>query len=322
MMPERRISPVCAYDIGDDGAVRPVTSSWPSADTTDSYRWLHFDLNDPNFPEWAEAHLPHLAAKALLQSETRPRCEATTEGVILNLRGVNLNIGADAEDMVSIRLWVADGLIVSARRYKIFAIDAVRAGIDAGKPPRDIAAFLAAVAFGLTKRIETISLGLEDETDDLEERAFDPASPQLENLPELRQSIIKLRRFVRPQAEALKVLGAGEVWPLDDTSASYLRDTINRTQRTIEELDSTADRLSAIQEHQDAKAAAALGRNTYVLSIIAAIFLPLGFLTGLFGINVGGMPLISSDMGFVIVAGGCAIIGLLVLLVFRALRWL
>lgn len=321
-MTDRLISPVCAFDIGDDGTVRPVTSTWPGTETPDTYRWLHFDLGDPAFADWAQAHLPHVAAKALLQSETRPRCEATAEGMILNLRGVNLNPGADAEDMVSVRLWVADGLIVSARRFRIFAVDAIHADIIAGKPPRSIAAFLAAITFGLTKQIETISLGLEESTDDLEEQSFDPKSPHLSNLPELRQSIIKLRRFVRPQAEALKMLGAGDIWPLDEANASYLRETVNRNQRTLEELDATADRLSAIQEHQDAKAAAALGRNTYVLSIIAAIFLPLGFLTGLFGINVGGMPLINSSIGFAVVAAGCAAIGIFVLLVFRVLRWL
>ncbi len=71
-----------------------------------------------------------------------------------------------------------------------------------------------------------------------------------------------------------------------------------------------------------ARAATALGRNTYVLSIIAAAFLPLGFLTGLFGINVGGMPLIDSQAGCVIIAGGCVAIGALVILAFSYLRWL
>ena len=300
-MSESSVAPVCAFDIGDDGTVRAVTSRWPGTETSDTYRWLHFDLNDPGFAAWAQAHLPHIAAKALLQSETRPRCEATPAGMILNLRGVNLNPGADAEDMVSIRLWVDDGLIVSARRYKLFAIDAIRADIDAGNPPKDIPAFLAALAFGLTKRIETISLGLEEGADALEELAFDPKAPRLENLPEIRQSIIKLRRFVRPQAEALKALGAGVIWPLDEVNATYLRDTINRNQRTLEELDATC---------------------LLYTSDAAEIFLPLGFLTGLFGINVGGMPLINSDIGFAVVAGGSAAIGILVLLVFRVLRWL
>lgn len=321
-MTDRTITPVCAYDIGDDGTARPVTSAWPNTETRDTYRWLHFDLSDANFADWAAAHLPHIATKALLQSETRPRCDVTSEGMLLNLRGVNLNPGADAEDMVSIRLWVADGLIISARRHKIFAVDAIRADIDAGNAPHDIPAFLAALAFGLTKRIETVSLALEEDADDLEERAFASETQDPSNLPDLRLKLIKLRRFVRPQADALKTLAAGDVWPLHEGSASYLRDTVNRNQRTIEELDATADRLSTIQEHLDMQAATALGRNTYVLSIIAAIFLPLGFLTGLFGINVGGMPLINSNFGFALVAAGCALIGIAVLFVFRALRWL
>ena len=321
-MNSQSIVPVCAYDIDQHGVARAVTEAWPDTKPHEAYRWLHFNRLDATFETWATDHLPRAAAKALLQSETRPHCHAIQGGMILNLRGVNLNDGADAEDMVSIRLWVSEGLIVSARRDKIFALDAVRADIDAGRPPRDIAAFLAALSFGLTKRIEAVSLGLAEATDEAEDRAFDEKSAPPANIPALRQSIIKLRRFVRPQAEALIALGSGTVWPLDDLAKGHLRETINRNKRTIEELDATNDRLGAIQDHEDAKAATALGRNTYVLSIIAAVFLPLGFLTGLFGINVGGMPLIDSQAGFAMVAGGCVAIGALVLLVFRFLRWL
>lgn len=321
-MTDQSVTPINAYDITRDGTVQTVTSTWPSCISAGDYRWLHFDLTDPKFTNWAEDRLPRVAAKALLQSETRPRCEATDDGMILNLRGVNLNAGAEVEDMISVRLWVTDGLIVSARRHRIYAIDAIRADIDAGHPPKNIAAFLAALTFGLTKRIEKVSVGLEEDTDTLEDMSFDDKNPALENLSDMRQTIIKIRRFVRPQAEALLVLGEGNVWPLEPLDASHLRETINRNQRTLEELDATSDRLSAIQQHQDAKAATALGRNTYVLSIIAAIFLPLGFLTGLFGINVGGMPLISSDVGFWVVSGACLTIGIGVMLVFRFLRWL
>ena len=320
-MNAQTIAPVCAYDIDEHGHAHAVSEEWPSAKSEMAYRWLHFNLVDPAFEVWANQHLPRTAAKSLLQTATRPHCDAVKNGMILNLRGVNLNEGAEIEDMVSIRLWVSDGLIVSSRRDRIFALDAVRADIDTGNPPRDIAAFLAALAFGLTKRIEAVSLSLAEETDEAEDRAYDERTAPPENIPALRQSIIKLRRFVRPQSEALNILGAGTVWPLDDVARGHLNETINRNKRTIEELDATNDRLAAIQDHEDAKAAQALGRNTYVLSIIAAVFLPLGFLTGLFGINVGGMPLINSQAGFALVAAGCVAIGALVVLVFRFLRW-
>lgn len=321
-MSKQTIVPVCAYDISNDGSVSPVTEAWPKTKIKGGYRWLHFNRTDPNFEAWTEDHLPRAAAKALMQTETRPHCEAIQGGMVLNLRGVNLNAGADAEDMVSIRLWVTDGLIVSSRRTKIFALDAVRADIDAGNPPPHISAFLAGLAFGLTKRIETVSLDLAEKTDAAEDRAYDDRTAAPEDIPTLRLAIIKLRRFVRPQSDALESLGAGTNWPLDEVSKAHLRETINCNKRNLEELDATNDRLAAIQDHEDAKADKALGRNTYVLSIIAAVFLPLGFLTGLFGINVGGMPLIDSQAGFVVVTLGCVAIGALVIIVFRFLRWL
>ena len=55
------------------------------------------------------------------------------------------------------------------------------------------------------------------------------------------------------------------------------------------------------------------------------MFLPLSFVVGLFGINVGGMPwaeIPGHPMGFFIVAGVCAAIGLLVILLFRRLKWI
>lgn len=309
--------PLCGYDVDAQGNATAIADQPPE----NGYRWLHFDLGDPTFEPWARAQLPLAAAKALTQSETRPRCDGTPSGIIVNLRGVNLNPGAEAEDMVSVRLWVTENMVVSARRYKIFAVDAIRADMDANRAPKSVSEFLAALTFGLTKRIEAVSLACAELTDDVEDIAFDPTAPPPDKLPALRQRIIKLRRFVRPQSEALRVMGEGDIWPLDDISRDYMRDTVNRTQRTLEELDATSDRLAAIQDHEDAQAAIALGRNTYVLSIIAGVFLPLGFLTGLFGINVGGMPMIENGAGFAIVAGGCVAIGALVLVLFRYLRW-
>lgn len=149
---------------------------------------------------------PRVAAKALLQSEIRPRCEANDVGMIMYLCGVNLNTGAEVEDMISVRLWVTDGLIVSARRHRIYAIDAIRVDIDGGHPPKNIAAFLAALTSGLTKRIEKVSVGLEEDTDTLEDMSFDDKNPALENLSDLRQTIIKIRRLSGPKQRRFRFL--------------------------------------------------------------------------------------------------------------------
>jgi len=132
------------------------------------YLWLHFDLNDANFGPWVLATLPQTAAMALTQSETRPRCDSLDGGLIMNLRCVNLNPSADPDDMVSLRLWTSDGLIISARHRKIWAVDAIRQRAEAGIGPPSIASFLAELTYSLTKRIEEVSLELVETTDTFE----------------------------------------------------------------------------------------------------------------------------------------------------------
>ena len=90
----------------------------------------------------------------------------------------------------------------------------------------------------------------------------------------------------------------------------------------VEALDAGRERLTALQDHIEAAQASALGRNSYVLSVVAAIFLPLGFLTGLFGINVGGMPLVENPWGFWSVSLASALIGVGLFVLFRRMKWL
>ncbi|TDG11355.1 hypothetical protein E2F43_18370 [Seongchinamella unica] len=65
-----------------------------------------------------------------------------------------------------------------------------------------------------------------------------------------------------------------------------------------------------------------MNRRSYVFTVVATIFLPLGFFTGLMGINVGGMPGVDADAAFWIVVAMCAGIMVALALLFRLNRWL
>ena len=320
-MPGPSITTLCAFDVLD-GVPRPVLGDWPEPEAAEGYRWLHFDLAEPELETWAHAHLPATAARALVQRETRPRCERLDEGLILNLRGVNLNPNSDPEDMVSLRLWVTERGIVSARRRKVFALDAIREGAAAGRAPMTVGAFLAELAHGLAKRIETVSLELEDETDELEEKVLEGEEIESGEIGQIRQAAIKMRRYLNPQREALEALVRTDGPELDDKARELIRETANRTRRSLEELDSTRDRLAALHEDILSEQTLALGRNSYLLSVVAAIFLPLGFLTGLFGVNVAGMPGVGWPFAFWALVLGSVAVGVALYLAFKLGRWL
>ena len=64
-----------------------------------------------------------------------------------------------------------------------------------------------------------------------------------------------------------------------------------------------------------------MNRNTYWLSMVAGVFLPISFLTGLFGINIGGMPGVDDERAFWIFCAALSVIAVVEYLLLRRLRF-
>ena len=111
------------------------------------------------------------------------------------------------------------------------------------------------------------------------------------------------------------------VW-LDESDRIRLREVYDQLTRHIEDLDEARDRAAVTQEQLVNSLAEQMNSKMYILSIVAAIFLPLGFLTGLLGINVGGIPGADSKLGFTVFI---LLLGLVVVFqvwLFRKKKWL
>lgn len=312
-------TPVCAYDVKPDGSASSCAIDTPQGD---GWRWLHFDLGDPALAAWLAEVVPMTVAKALQLPETRPRFDASGNGALINLRGINQNSGAEPEDMVALRIWVTQTLVVTLRRRRIIAMDDIRHAAEAGTAPPTPSAFLAAVAESLTVQIEIVSLTLEEQVDDLEEDIFSGEVIDSHAMLALPQKLIKLKRFIGPQKDALFDFAKAKGGLPDAETVPHLLETANRAARTVEALEAARDRMGLLQGHLEAKVAATHGRNGYVLSIVAAIFLPLGFLTGLFGVNIAGMPGMNSPWAFTVLSGVSVVLGVVLFLVFRLVKWL
>jgi zinc transporter len=100
-----------------------------------------------------------------------------------------------------------------------------------------------------------------------------------------------------------------------------LRETTDHLIRYIEDLDSSRDRASVTQEELVNRLSEQMNNRMYVLSIVAAIFLPLGFLTGLLGINVGGLPGVENPDAFNIFTIFLITVVALQVWLFKVKRW-
>jgi zinc transporter len=287
--------------------------------------WVHLDYSEPDDRQWLEtgSGLDALIVEALLAEETRPRATSVDGGLLIALRGVNLTPGAEPDDMVALRLWVDRQRIVSTRRRRLLSVGDVVETLDAGKGPHDAAQCLVELIDRLVWRMNDIVDQFEDRVAELEDRIVEEGSAAMRyDLATLRRQAITLRRYLAPQREALSRLITAMTGWLDDSGLLRLREVSDRLVRHIEDLDAVRERAAVVQEELLSRMSEQMNSRMYVLSVVAAIFLPLGFLTGLLGINVGGIPGAEDPFAFLIFIGMLVVVVALQLLVFRSRKWL
>lgn len=255
--------------------------------------WLHFDFTASATRDWLERslNLPEIVVDALLSEETRPRSTVIDKGLLMSLRGVNLNPGANPEDMVSIRLSAEENRIVSTRRRRLLSVEDLAESLLAGTGPATTADLLIELCDRLVWRVNGTVDQFEDEVADLESRSLEQEDNDLRrDLATLRRQTIAVRRYLAPQREALNRLSMEKLRWINDAHRMQIREITDRLIRNIEDLDALRERAGVTQEELTNRIAEQMNNRMYVLSIVAAIFLPLGTLTGLLGINVGGIP--------------------------------
>jgi len=287
--------------------------------------WVHLDVADPQASGWLarQPGLSEIAIDTLLAGETRPRSLVSDSGILTVLRGVNLNPGADPEDMVSIRVWIDEHRIISTRRRRLLSVGDLSDALGAGTGPATTGGFLVALIERLADRIGGFVDAIEDRMDAAEDEISTGKQASFrQRLSALRRQIAEVRRFLAPQRDALdRLTRQASAW-LSESDAYGLRQESDRITRFLEDLDLARERAVVLQEELLSLIAQEQNARMYVLSVVAAIFLPLTFVTGLLGMNVGGLPGLESPAGFLwsVVVMIVSAIGLL--LFFRWKRWL
>lgn len=312
-----------------DSTGRGQLCSWEQAESwaqdSDSI-WLHLDNDSPRAEKWLreKSGVPASVVGALLAKESRPRSLRVDDGLLVILRGVNLNEGAQPEDMVAIRMWVEPHRIITVRYERLMTPRDVLNDILSGHHgPVNAPQLFVTLAEKLSLKINDVIIKIEDELGALEAQIESETPTKLRSaLAETRQDTVALRRYLSPQREALANLQYDAPDWLGASEKMGLRETTDRTLRYLEDLDAARDRAVVILDELANKMAETMNQTMYALSIVAAIFLPVSFLTGLLGINVGGMPGVDSGLAFWIVCGIMSIVIILEIMILKRLKWI
>lgn len=287
--------------------------------------WAHLNILEENAVSWLNERsgLDPVIAAQLCAGETRPRVLANERGMLLLLRGINMNPGAQPDDMVTVRVWLENDRIITTVRRNLLAIRDVYEAIGQGDGPETSGEFLIMLVEHLAERISDAVDNIETTLDGLEEMlANDLTRATLAGFSALRRQAAAIRRYVAPQRDALERLYRDRGPVLTGDENQLLREEADRMTRALEDIELVRERATVLQEEYMSRLAHEQNARIYVLSVVAVIFLPLSFLTGLLGMNVAGLPGTENPAGFTISAAVMIFVGVALVVFFRWKKWI
>ncbi|HZF93991.1 MAG TPA: CorA family divalent cation transporter [Allosphingosinicella sp.] len=307
----------------EDGNVSRLTVREAADYRGEGLLWIHLEGRDEGDLAFLKSHddIPDIAANALTATETRPRCDQIEDGAIVNLRGPGDVDPSDSDRLVSIRMWVRRNRVTSLSRRTMTATATVCRLTSAGKilDPGDV---VSAYAREISRQLDPQVAALGDDLDRCESELDQGNLFRLRtSIAKLRSEAIAYRRFVAPNRDALIELADLRIDWLSEEDRLHIREASDRFARMTEELEAVRERAALLHEQLTDLRAEQLDQRSLLISIVAFVFLPLTFITGLLGMNVEGIPYAKEPWAFWGVVGVCVVIALAVVAFFAQERW-
>lgn len=311
---------VFAISLDGKGGGQPIE---PAAFSDSLPAWMHLDFSSREARRFLEAEgLEPYVVDTLTRLESRPHTLAVGEALLVILRGINRNAGADPEDMVSIRMWIERDRILTVRQRPAMAAQLARAELVSGGGALSTAELLIRIITHLADGIATFVDDIEARMESLEEIVDEDGSGKIRGeISAIRRQVAAVRRYLAPQREALESLNRLAASLLDAEQTFALREQSNRVTRYVEDLDLVRERALVAQEEIMNRIAQEQNARTYLFSVVATIFLPITFISGMFGMNTGGLPGLADERAFWMVFAGMAAITVGVTIWLRLKKW-
>lgn len=285
---------------------------WSALDLPDmsgaGFRWLHVSLADQWSRRWIESNagLPAAVRELLLGKDIHQSALIEHGLVCCALQDFERDFDTgDTQRIGSLRFLIAPDFIVTARHHPVRTPDIVRAKVAAGArvdgPPAALDLLVGSMIETLTSAVRDLNMIIQAVEDDLIDEG---RSPDARAMVGVRRRIVQIHRMLDGMRSVFERLEQDADLP------EPLRAPVERIAQKIAGLDADViaaqAQLRLIREEMDSQATHRTNQNLYLLSIMTALMLPATFVTGLFGMNTGGLPWAESPAG-TLMAGAVAL---------------
>lgn len=263
--------------------------------------WLHFNLADTRARKWIGdcEQLPAAAREVLLGNDPHIRFEFTPPGLAGVLGDLHHDFDADPEGLGVMRLYLDEHCVVSGRAHPLKTLDKLRRELLGGLAVSAPIDWLGHLVQDLAETFDREVLILKDDIEEAEDLILaGRIHEQGIELGRLRRLLARLRRHTNAGRQALlPVLGQLPAW-CDEAERGRLYQSVERLHGVVQDLELMQERARLLQDEIAGRLGEATNRNLYVLSIVTTVLLPINLITGIFGMNTGGLPWSHSADGF------------------------
>ena len=162
-----------------------------------------------------------------------------------------------------------------------------------------------------------------EEFEDIEEEVINnPRQETARHIHKLKNELASLRRVIWPERDVVNSLLRHETTLISDYCRTYLKDCYDHVIQVFDVIETYRELMSSLMETYMNSISNRLNQVMKLLTIIATIFMPLTFITGVYGMNFKNMPELQWEYGYFMVLGAVVVIALSMLEYFRRKRWI
>lgn len=292
---------ICGFSLQASGPAQPLHWDYKAPTLPAEPVWLHFNLADTRATNWIEQYdaLPDDARELLLEQDSHAACEVFQHGLALNIGDLHHDFNDDPEGFGTLRLYIDQHRVISGRRHPLKAVDQLRRELAQGLDIATTVDLFGHLVHDLGETFHGVIKNLNDIVDDSEDQILaGRLQDQGTELGRIRRLLARLRRHVNGNRQALgQALAAIQRWDLA-ADISHLRQAVERLEGSAQDLELVQDRARLLQEEIAGRLNEATNRNLYVLSLATVALLPINLITGVFGMNTGGLLWNADPSGF------------------------
>lgn len=314
-----------------DDRTRLSTCQLP-ADETPFVHWIDVDgIHEPNVVAalGQQYHLHPLLLEDVMNTEQKPKIELYDETVVfVTLKMLHHSRQRQEIETEHISLVLGKNYLISfqeERTTDIFEPVIERIKASSGKTRRNGADYLLyALMDVIIDHYLLITERIGEKMDELEEYIVQERATQqtMTTLYTLKRELAFIRRTVLPLRDILGTLIRGESDLIRHSTQPFLRDLADHANQVIETLDAYRELIAGLMEMYYSIVSNRMNSVMKTLTIFSAIFMPLTFIVGVYGMNFEHMPELQTRYGYYVVWGVMVATFVGMLIYFRRRGWI